>query len=193
MPETPDEAARTRSTSPGISGVRLLAWVVFFALALALWTTYDYYRTGFFETRYYAVAFAVLVGLALFTLFIAFRRPAEAAGTISTPASGQAQESPAARTSSYAVEEPSRPTEMVRRIHTHPTSRGAVVRMEYELGGMKATDYRIESGQQRWDLDVLESKLDNIYLPVTRTPDASDGAEAAQTLRTLGGEREAIE
>lgn len=193
MAESADQAARSRTTSPGVSGVRLLAWVVFFALALALWTTYDYYRTGFFDTQYYAAAFAVLVGLAIFTLFIALRKPTETALRAATPASGQAQESPAGQASSFAAEEPSRPTEMVRRIDTHPTSRGAVVRMEYELGGMKATDYRIESGEQRWDLDVLESKLDDIYLPVTRTPDASDGAEAPPTMRTPGWERGAIE
>lgn len=193
MAESPDEDARARLTSPGVSGIRLLAWVVFLALALALWTTYDYYRSGFFDTQYYAAAFAILVGLALFTLFIAFRRPTQTPQTAPTSASGQAQPSRAEERSSLGVEAPSRPAEMVRRVDTHPTSRGAVVRIEYELGGLKATDYRIESGRQRWDLEVLESKLDNIYLPVTRTPDASDGAEGPTTLRPPGGQKEAIE
>lgn len=179
--DTEEAAPSTRR----ISGVRLLAWVVFFALVFSIWTAYDYYRTGFFENSYYAVAFAVLAGLALFTLFVAVRRPTDVGTMIATP-SAPTQDAGTSEMDAPDTAGP-RPAEMVRRTHTHPTSRGAVSRTEYELGGLRATDYRIEAGGRRWDLSAIEANLDKIYLPITRTPDASDGAEASAT-RTPGSQ-----
>lgn len=191
MAESIDETTRADATPRRVSRVRLLAWVVFFALAFALWTTYNYYRTGFFETQYYAAAFAALIGLAVFSLFIAFRKPTDHA--VRQTAVGSESEAAETTSSSFTKDPGSRPNEMVRRVNTHPTSRGAVVRVEYELDGLTATDYRIEAGGRRWGLEALETQLDDIFLPVTRTPDASNGTDAVDALRNLGGEMEAAE
>lgn len=196
---SPAEFRDERSNPRAVSNGNLLAWVVFVALGLAAWTTYVYYSqvamAGPYDRTYFAIAAAVLAGLLLFTLYIALRSPIPT--TTSGPVARE-ETMPQAESSGDGTEEfqisrttgnTQRPAEMVRNVTRHPTSRGAVVRAEYEVADLKASDYRIESGGRRWDFERLMVPLDRMSIPGTRTSSATNGGEGPDASRGTASSR----